>query len=68
MPTGWGDHHYGVACHVLFEWDKRHDEFDLAILRKHEPAHRTPRYVAAVVDADVAAANPGDNAEYQHPA
>ena len=24
----------GVACHVLFEWDKRHDEFDLAILEK----------------------------------
>ncbi|EME4757782.1 TPA: L-histidine N(alpha)-methyltransferase [Klebsiella pneumoniae] len=24
----------GVACHVLFEWDKRHDEFNLAILEK----------------------------------
>lgn len=24
----------GVACHVLFEWDKRHDEFDLAVLEK----------------------------------
>ncbi|EHD21424.1 MULTISPECIES: yersiniabactin polyketide synthase HMWP1 [Brenneria] len=24
----------GVACHVLFEWDKRHDEFALAVLEK----------------------------------
>lgn len=24
----------GVACHVLFEWDKRHDEFDLTVLEK----------------------------------
>ncbi|WP_142475095.1 yersiniabactin polyketide synthase HMWP1 [Klebsiella oxytoca] len=24
----------GVACHVLFEWDKRHDELDLSVLEK----------------------------------
>ncbi|MBF1994928.1 SDR family oxidoreductase [Serratia symbiotica] len=24
----------GVACHVLFEWDKQHDQFDLALLEK----------------------------------
>lgn len=43
----------GVACHVLFEWDKRHDEFDLerfehawnALIQRHD-------MLRMVVDAD----------------
>lgn len=43
----------GVACHVLFEWDKRHDEFDMerferawnALVQRHD-------MLRMVVDAD----------------